>query len=97
MKWATGGFLVGFILCYLLLAFPSQPPRAAGLVGSATPSITPPSSQVTFVVTNIQLPEIRIPMTDRWLDQGPGTPPGPGYSLDLIDTRFQPPPLQDRL
>jgi hypothetical protein len=97
MRWAAGGFLGGFLLCYLLLTpFRPQPP-APGLLTSATPSTTWPP--VPAVATNIQLPEVRIASPDRWVDQMPGMPPGPrppGYSLDVIDTRYQPPPLPEK-
>jgi len=88
-KWAAGGFVGGFLLCYLLLgAFRSQSP-APGLLTRATPV-------TAWEVTNVQLPEVRIVSPDRWVEQVPGMPRGPkppGYSLDLIDTRYQLPQL----
>ena len=85
IKWTAGGFVGGFLLCYLLLGpFRSQSP-APGLLTKATP-VTP------WLMTNSQLPEVRIALPDRWVEQVPGTPRSPkplGYSLDLIDTRYQ--------
>jgi len=90
MKWAGGGFVAGFLLCYLLIgAFRSQSP-APGLVTKATPRTAWPP--VLGVVTNIQLPEVRIASPERWVEQVPGMPSAPkppGYSLDLIDTHYQ--------
>ena len=97
MKWVAVSFFIGFLLCYLLLAaFRSQPP-APRLLTTATPNIAWPSAPV--VMTNIQLPELRILGPNRWVDQMPGTPSvqsPPGYSLDLIDTRYQPPSLEEK-
>ena len=96
IKWAAGGFIGGFVLCYLLLgAFQPQTP-AAPLLPWVTPTTAWPAVAVVpgVQVTNFPLPELRIESPSRWL--GPGLPPGPphpGYSLDLIDTHAEAPKL----
>ena len=99
MKWAAAGFVGGFLLCYLLLgAFRATPPRAAFLT-KAAPITWSSVPSVSLVVTNVQLRELHIVEPDRWLDQLPGMPFNhrrSGYSLDLIDTRYQPPPLLEK-
>jgi hypothetical protein len=93
LKWAAGGFVGGFLLCYLLIgAFRSQPHTPApapapGPVTLVTPATTWPSGFVR--VTNIQLPELRIIAPDRWTEP---VPLPRGYTLDLIDTHYQLPP-----
>ncbi len=88
MKWAVGGFVGGFLLCYILLgAFRVQPP-APGLLTKAAPITARPT--LPAVVTNIQTPELRIIGPDRWLGPTlPTDPRQPGRSLDLIDTHYQ--------
>src|SRR5512140_2429870 len=88
-KWAACGFTGGFLLCYLLLgAFRSQSPAPA-LLTKAVPITAWPT--VPAVVTNIQLPELRIMGPDRWVGpRMPSDPRLPGYSLDLIDTHYEP-------
>ncbi len=97
MKWAASGFVAGFLLCYLLVsAFRSQP-GAAGLLTRATPLAA--RSPMPPVVTNIPLPGVRIGSPDRWVDRMPGMPSIPrplGYSLDLIDTRYQLPRMPEK-
>lgn len=93
IKWAAGGFLGGFLLCYLLIgAFQTQP-ASPGLVTKAAPVTAWPPVQVALapLPTNLQPPEVIIELPPRW--EGPGVPRpsllNPGYSLDLIDTRPQ--------
>ncbi len=94
IKWAAGGFIGGFLLCYLLIgAFRSPSPAPGGLTKAALITAWP---TLPVVVTNIQLPELHILGPDRWV--GPEAPAGympPSYSLDLIDTHYQPPQLQE--
>ena len=99
VKWAAGGFVGGFLLCYLLIgAFRATPPGPS-LLTKATPITWPPVLAVPAMVTNIQFPEMRIVGPDRWVEQVrgmPSHPRPPGYSLDLIDTHYQPPPLLEK-
>jgi hypothetical protein len=96
IKWGAGGFIGGFLLCYLLIgAFRSQTPASPLLAKVTSPAAWPSAPAVLVVqVTNFPLPELRIEALPRWL--GPGLPPGPphpGYSLDLIDTHAEVPKL----
>jgi len=89
VKWATGGFLGGFLLCYLLFGVFRPQPAASPVLAKATPGAAWLLPVVQ--VTNLQLPGLRIESPLRWV--GPGLPPprapNPGYSLDLIDTHCQ--------
>jgi hypothetical protein len=96
MKWGAGGFLGGFLLCYLLIGGLLSQPPASPLVARMTPTTAWPAVAAVpgVQVTNFPLPELRIESPPRWL--GPGLPPGPphpGYSLDLIDTHAEAPKL----
>ena len=98
VKWAMGGFLGGFLLCYLLVgAFRSQP-AASPVLAKATPGAAwlPAPVLPVFEVTNFPLPEIRIELPPRVVGPVPEPPPpqllNPNYSLDLIDTHYQLPP-----
>jgi hypothetical protein len=51
MKWAAGGFVGGFLLCYLLIGASRSQPPALGLLTKATPITAWPP--VPLVVTNI--------------------------------------------
>ena len=109
MRWAAGGAIAGFLLCYVLIAA-FQRPAAPALVTKVTQAMAlppgPPRANATWttalpvsiipsiVVTNLRFPEIRIEMPARSAGlspEPPSAPPRPGYSLDLIDTRYQPP------
>ena len=97
VNWAAGGFAAGFLLCYVLIGAFRARPSGPALLTKATP--TPVAWRPALaVVTNIQLPELHIVLPDRW-EHVPGTlsdPRPPGYSLDLIDTHYQPPPLPEK-
>ena len=91
VKWATAGFIGGFLLCYLLVgAFRPQPAASPVLAKAGPGAAWLPFQAVPAVqVTNLRLPELRIiELPPRW--EGPGVLPpslmNPGYSLDLIDT-----------
>ena len=97
IKWAVGGFLGGFLLCYLLIGvFQSQPVSpdlltSPELLTNAAPGTVWPFGPLAPAVlaTNGQPTVIELP--PRWVEQPTGmavTPP-PGYSLDLIDTHYQ--------
>ena len=88
ITWAAGGFIGGFLLCYLLIgAFQSHRPASRFLARMTPAAAWPPVAATPAVqLTNVTWPELRIESPPRWL--GPGTAPGcvrPGYSLDLID------------
>jgi hypothetical protein len=93
MKWATGGFVGGLLLCYLLVgAFRSEPAASPVLVKATSGAAWLPVPAVPVVrVTNLPLPELRIESPPRWV--GRRLPPrralNRGYSLDLIDTHYQ--------
>jgi hypothetical protein len=93
VKWATGGFVAGFLLCYLLVgAFRSEPAASPVIARAAPGAAWLPVPAVPVVrVTNLRLPELRMESPPRWVGRGlhpPRTLNG-GYSLDLIDTHYQ--------
>src|ERR1035437_979620 len=96
IKWASGGFLGGFLLCYVLIGGLRSQPSASPLLARVTPSTVRPTAVAVprVQVMNVVLPDLRVESSPRWL--GPGLPPGPphpGYSLDLIDTHAEVPKL----
>jgi hypothetical protein len=94
IKWAAGGFIGGFLLCYLLLGAFQFQPAASPPFAKATPITTwlPVPASPVVGVTNSQSPELIIELPQQWVPPPPGLLPGaprPGYSLDLIDTHYQ--------
>jgi hypothetical protein len=86
IKWAVGGFLGGFSLCYVILGAFGHQPGASPLLAKVTPVTALPAipAVAATTVTNLPLPAFRIELPPRWVGTSP-EPPGPGYSLDLID------------
>jgi hypothetical protein len=84
-KWATAGFVGGFLLCYLLLAVLGHRQTAVSVPAKAAPAMawTFPG---TATAPNTSLPtrQLVIESPLRWVGTLPERP-GPGYSLDLID------------
>ncbi len=101
IKWAAGGFIGGFLVCWLLIGvFRPEPPTSPPLTG-ATPSAAWPPVPLAPAVefTNLELPELRIETPRlRWVWPSPIqlVAPQSGYSLDLIDTHYQPPKLSEK-
>jgi len=96
IKWAAGGFIGGFLLCYLLIgAFQSQTP-ASPLLAKVTPSAEWPRTpaHIAVHVTNFPSPVLRVESPPRWLgSELPPGPPYPGYRFDLIDSHAEVPKL----
>ena len=94
IKWAAGGFIGGFLLCYILLAAAqAQRPASPRLARVTLPVAWPPVPLTAVQLTNMALPELRSEASPQRL--GPGPAPHPGYSLDLIDTHAKPPKLPE--
>jgi hypothetical protein len=97
VKWATCGFLFGFLLCYAL--FDMLKPQASRSTQVANATQTQASSMRTIApiivtpalaltVTNFSTPRLNIELPLRWVDSPSGlkdTIWAPGYSVDLID------------
>jgi len=100
-KWAMGGFVVGFLVCYLLLGTARHWNARAPSIANAAPNtawplsatapgfnpLIPPTPEVTT-----QTPPHWLHPTQEFIIQMPPRglsltpePPGPGYSTDLID------------
>ena len=97
LRCAAGGFLVGFLVCYLLIgAFQSHQPASPPIAKVTPATASPPVPPFPLVqVTNVAPPRLRIQSPPR--GPAPGLLPGrphPGYSLDLIDTHAEPPKLR---
>ncbi len=91
IKWAAGGFVGGFLLCYFLMGTCQSPRPASPLLGQVTPA-EPVPLVLAAQFTNLALPKLHHDSIPRRL--GPGTASGlphPYYSLDLIDTHAETP------
>src|SRR5882724_7252269 len=95
VKWATCGFLFGFLLCYAL--FDMLKPQASRSTQLANATQTRSSSSATIspiiitpalTVTNFSMARLNIELPPRWVDSPSGLKDAtlrPGYSLDLSD------------
>lgn len=93
LKIQMWAFIGGFLFCYLLIGnLKSQrtAPKVVAMRPVAARLVLPAVPEVE--VTNFRLPQVRIELPPRGLDQPDGLLHDvrrPGYSLDLIDTRHQ--------
>ena len=86
MKWVVGGFVGGFMACYLLLGALRQQPAGASALAKVTPASAWPllPTPAAAMPTNLPAKEFHLHLPPRWVGTSP-EPAGPGYSTDLID------------
>src|SRR5689334_18082229 len=95
VKWATCGFLFGFLLCYALVDMLKLQASRSTRVANATQTLSSSMSTISpivimpaLTVTNFSMPRLNIELPLRWVDSPSGlkdTIWSPGYSVDLID------------